>query len=334
MQPEDELIHSPLQQTYAAGGHSVDIHIYRMSHTSWTLEVVDIFGNSTVWDDEFTSDQAALDEFLRTVREEGIESLVGEPSSQTREVPPEIASNPLRLAAPLSEEEMLELDSFLMSEATSDPPMALDTLDGYLTAIVIGPTTLPMSQWYGGVWGGREEDAPAFETMEEAQRITELIMRHYNGIITSIQHDPDTHDPLFDQFQGEGDSRKYVDGEMWAYGFMQGVALCRKDWQSLFDDPLGPEWLNPIRLLGDDDVSEEEMALIRWPAQREQLALQIPAALAAIYRYWLPYRKAIHELQLAKTYQREHPKIGRNDPCPCGSGKKFKKCCGMASTLH
>lgn len=24
---------------------------------------------------------------------------------------------------------------------------------------------------------------------------------------------------------------------------------------------------------------------------------------------------------------RQHPKVGRNDPCPCGSGKKFKKCC-------
>jgi uncharacterized protein YecA (UPF0149 family) len=28
------------------------------------------------------------------------------------------------------------------------------------------------------------------------------------------------------------------------------------------------------------------------------------------------------------TYEREAPKIGRNDPCPCGSGKKYKKCCG------
>ena len=27
-------------------------------------------------------------------------------------------------------------------------------------------------------------------------------------------------------------------------------------------------------------------------------------------------------------YQRESAKIGRNDPCPCGSGKKYKKCCG------
>jgi SEC-C motif-containing protein len=29
-----------------------------------------------------------------------------------------------------------------------------------------------------------------------------------------------------------------------------------------------------------------------------------------------------------EPYRREEPKVGRNDPCPCGSGKKFKKCCG------
>jgi len=28
------------------------------------------------------------------------------------------------------------------------------------------------------------------------------------------------------------------------------------------------------------------------------------------------------------TYRRETPKVGRNDPCPCGSGKKYKQCCG------
>ena len=29
-----------------------------------------------------------------------------------------------------------------------------------------------------------------------------------------------------------------------------------------------------------------------------------------------------------EPYRRETPKVGRNDPCPCGSGKKYKKCCG------
>lgn len=32
--------------------------------------------------------------------------------------------------------------------------------------------------------------------------------------------------------------------------------------------------------------------------------------------------------QKIETYRRDKPKIGRNDPCPCGSGKKYKKCCG------
>jgi SEC-C motif-containing protein len=32
-----------------------------------------------------------------------------------------------------------------------------------------------------------------------------------------------------------------------------------------------------------------------------------------------------------ETFRREMPKVGRNDPCPCGSGRKYKKCCGAAA---
>ena len=32
-----------------------------------------------------------------------------------------------------------------------------------------------------------------------------------------------------------------------------------------------------------------------------------------------------------ETYHRPEPKVGRNDPCPCGSGKKYKKCCGASA---
>ena len=35
------------------------------------------------------------------------------------------------------------------------------------------------------------------------------------------------------------------------------------------------------------------------------------------------------ELVKPKTETRSQPKVGRNDPCPCGSGKKYKKCCGQ-----
>jgi uncharacterized protein len=121
---------------------------------------------------------------------------------------------------------------------------------------------------------------------------------------------------------------------MWAYGYMLGVELRHEQWQLLFDDLNGPIVLRPIRLLDAGDITPEEELLIKTPIQREELAKQIPASVAWIYRYWLPYRQANFERSIATTFQREQPKIGRNDPCPCSSGKKYKKCCGIAGTLH
>ena len=234
----------------------------------------------------------------------------------------------------LSDEELDELDQFLMSEAVSDEAMMLDTLNGYLSAIVIGPATILPSQWLPGVWGEGEDAAPGYESIEQAQRILELIMRHMNGIIWTLQYDADAFAPLLGSMVYPDDPREYLEGEMWAYGFMQGIELCRQDWQPLFDDPSASAALRPIRLLGADELTEAEEALTRWPAQREALTQQLAASVAAIYRFWLPRRQERHASLLASTYRREGPKPGRNDPCPCGSGKKFKKCCGAESTLH
>ena len=37
-----------------------------------------------------------------------------------------------------------------------------------------------------------------------------------------------------------------------------------------------------------------------------------------------------HDHPVQEPYRREATKVGRNDPCSCGSGKKFKKCCGKS----
>ncbi|MBO6108145.1 MAG: SEC-C domain-containing protein [Eubacterium sp.] len=43
-------------------------------------------------------------------------------------------------------------------------------------------------------------------------------------------------------------------------------------------------------------------------------------------------RKELYkEQKSSRTYRREQPKVGRNDPCPCGSGKKYKHCCGKSA---
>lgn len=242
---------------------------------------------------------------------------------------PSFTSNPLRTMAPLSDEELDELDRFLLSDATSDETMMLDTLDGYLTAIAVGPTTIMPSQWLPRVWGPTDEHAPEFETTKQAKRILELILRHMNGIAWSFESDLDSYEPMMNTRMYQG--REYLDGEMWSFGFMNGVTLCRKDWEPLLNDIAGCEALQPIRLLGADDVTAEERSLIRTPAQREKLSEKIAASVAAIYRFWLPHRKAVHEHVVASSTKRSQPRVGRNDPCPCGSGKKFKRCCGTSS---
>lgn len=76
MNEEYQLVTSPLCRSVTENGHTIRLDIYRGPDTGWTLEAVDSSNNSIVWDDLFATDQAALDEALRTIREEGIESLV------------------------------------------------------------------------------------------------------------------------------------------------------------------------------------------------------------------------------------------------------------------
>jgi hypothetical protein len=69
---DPKLIQSALSRTIRDDGTEVRIDIYRLETTDWSLEVVDETGTSTVWDDRFSTDKAALDEALKTIREEGI----------------------------------------------------------------------------------------------------------------------------------------------------------------------------------------------------------------------------------------------------------------------
>lgn len=78
MDEEFELEMSPLCQELSDGNKKVQVDIYRGNGSDWYLEVVDQFGNSTVWDDQFPTDEAALIEIKATIQEEGIDSLIGE----------------------------------------------------------------------------------------------------------------------------------------------------------------------------------------------------------------------------------------------------------------
>ncbi len=80
---DPQIITSSLSRVVEKDGASVDVRIYRLENTEWSLEIVATRGTSTVWDDLFPSDEAALAAALQAIEEEGIESLSeGEPEKK------------------------------------------------------------------------------------------------------------------------------------------------------------------------------------------------------------------------------------------------------------
>jgi len=231
----------------------------------------------------------------------------------------------------LSDREMDELDGFLMSDATSNEVMLLDCFDGYLTAIASGPVQLKQSDWLPRVWGPTGEDAPKFETKAQEEKIIGLMTRHLNAIVWNLRQEDEPFEPVFDLQVYLDDEREYVDGEMWAHGYMTAINLNRDSWKALFESKHGSEMLRPIYLLGAEEVSEEDEQLVQTPDQREALSKTIPASVGGIFKYWAPQRRAEEISINGKSSANENPKISRNAPCICGSGRKYKKCCGAST---
>lgn len=223
----------------------------------------------------------------------------------------------------ISDEDLDFLDYFLLYRIDEDTDtdgldegvLCLSELDGLLTAVVSGPSMIPPSQWIPMVWGDFE---PEFESEQEAQRVIMLMMDMMNSIATTLMESPQEFEPTFQVRDIDGKEYPIVDE--WCEGYLRGVALSEYLW-----DAAGLEMqilLTPIKAFtgstnwaAHELTDELEMANVRnaiTPNVRE------------IHAYWLAKRE---HLKPTGTLRREAPRIGRNEPCPCGSGKKFKKCC-------
>lgn len=230
-------------------------------------------------------------------------------------------TNSLRRQA-LSEPELDRLSDFLDS-ITNPDAMDLETLDGFLCALIAGPERVMPSEYLTHIWGGELRDENAFASIEEANTILQLIMRHWNAISAELKAEM-VYLPLL----GEPDERN-VAGRGWARGFMRGVNLRRHSWNEIFArEDEGQVFSIPL-VSGEVDPD--------WPAEplsdekRDQLVMWMAAGMARSHKFFLARRRetAANEIEF-QTYRRPAPKVGRNDRCPCGSGKKFKHCCGAS----
>ena len=232
--------------------------------------------------------------------------------------------------AGLSENELERLADRL--EATADPEaLTLEGVDGLFCALIASPRTVMPNEYLPIIFGPEES---AFANIDDAQATMSLLMRYWNSIIADLERES-IHLPfVFDTAAGE------LPGREWAEGFLAGTRLARDGWKELFDSereghlfmiPLmagevDPQWpKEPVTPQLEEDVLHS-MSVGFLRSYQHFTEARRRGALAA-YDRAEPSRKPFS----ADPYVRPEPKVGRNDPCPCGSGKKFKKCCAAAS---
>lgn len=233
----------------------------------------------------------------------------------------------------ITDADLHRLDDFLNSDALAESAMDVSTLEGFLTALVIGPRVVMPSTWLPWVWDfeqGREE--VVYADLAQAKEVMGLVMGLMNRIASAFQHDPQGFEPVF--FRGA----QWGAAE-WCEGFLKATqCFDAEDWAALWTvdtlkDITNTErirLITPFLRLGDD----EGMAFTKKEGNAQRWVEAIVPSLVAIHAHWLSQRSAQPAVASRSPLRREAPKVGRNDPCPCGSGQKFKKCCGQGPTLH
>ncbi len=209
-------------------------------------------------------------------------------------------------------------DADLGVEQAPDYRFELCYMDGYMTAVVLSPVLIPASEWTSAIF---DEAVP---TEEEAALLPEaraFLRRSAEEIRQKIRSTRRDYAPMYMDFDVDLDLLNEFAAK-WAEGFHAGMRLRPDPWKPVHDDEQARPYLLPFVFLPLDDdelrrflsSGESETADLR--ELRGSLADAVPESVIWFYRHW---------------HGKKHPGgvsgPGRNDPCPCGSGKKYKKCC-------
>lgn len=259
-------------------------------------------------------------------------------------------------SGPMTEDELDELADWLELHVIPSGGMSLEMLDGFLSALVVAPAMVMPSEYLPQVWG---EKFQAWESLGEAHVAMSRVMRLWNHIVWRVQETlEDEQDdgiesilvlPPFgvpemleewmeanpaaaaeDPLAGLPEDFAY--GAPWANGFLHGVSMRGEDWSAWaaahedFAEDLGQ--LAVLAVVNEQHALELDLDLDEMldVQERFEATLEIPGMLQQMY-----YQR--FEDQRPQPIRRA-AQPGRNDACPCGSGKKYKKCCGSSSTLH
>lgn len=222
---------------------------------------------------------------------------------------------------PLTETELDRLET-LLDDPALDDAMRLDEIQGFLCAALAGPQAIPLEDRLGEILG--EESALDSDAAREA---AELLRRFAASLEASLNGNEDFPLLLYPKTEAEDSPSDF---EPWCMAYLHGVDSAVEDWFEMLTDEEEIDFLDeklfPFMVLTGEAEAAARQHGEPWPEGDEMAALQreneeaLPWAVSEIHRFWQAKRGTV-------TLRRDAPKVGRNDPCPCGSGKKYKQCC-------
>ena len=225
----------------------------------------------------------------------------------------------LRGLLPISSQ--LEQLERLLDQCPDDRTLFLAELDGYLAGILVSPHQPEPEDWLPEIWGG-EGAQPFPDDPDRSAQLVALVHARQAEIVMALVAGDLAYDPVY-EVTADGT----IFWEAWIEGFSRAMALGGKPWDALFD-------------AGDEALEKAftglllYVALVRGVAKEDIDAAALEESAPEMIPWFLEilYRRR-HGLDVADAQAaplRLAVKAGRNDPCPCGSGRKYKKCCGAA----
>ncbi|WP_315720249.1 MULTISPECIES: UPF0149 family protein [unclassified Bradyrhizobium] len=217
-----------------------------------------------------------------------------------------------------------ELEQALL--ALDDRAMVLEELDGFIAGLLVLPEQVPPGEWFAAAFGFGRGKRSVFASIDHANAVLDLVMAYYDEIARTLTREPELYQPRFPVDPVNGD----VMWELWIDGFAAAVDLrgARFAAYRQVDGDVGEAALRlmvAIELALDEDGDR-----VANPELDRAAPADIRDAVLTLNRH----RRSGATVPGAPAFtEQPNPfasfgKIGRNDPCPCGSGRKYKRCCG------
>ena len=218
-----------------------------------------------------------------------------------------------------------EIDMLAQRLASNPNPeaLSLEAVDGLFCALIASPRAVMPHEYLPVILGGTLGEAGVLGELADVQELMGLLMRYWNSIAHDFEHET-VHLAYVEVSGVDG-----IQGRTWARGYMRGTRLATEGWNRIFmDDSEGLVLTIPIAA---GEVDPEWPKEPMTPERNDELLQSMLAGAARAYRYFREDRIAYARAAARpEPYERTGPKVGRNEPCPCGSGKKYKRCCGGA----